>query len=97
MSVDKEVIKKIARLANLYYTEDELETSARELNQILKYVEKLSALDTGVINPTFQVSPIKNIYRNDIIQKSLDPEHVLSNAPEKEGSFFTVPKIIEGP
>lgn len=96
MSVDKELIKKIARLANLYYKEDELETSARELNQILKYVEKLSILDTSGINPTFQVSPIKNIYRNDVVQKSLDLEHILSNAPEKEGKFFKVPKIIEG-
>lgn len=95
MSVDKEVIKKIARLANLYYKEDELETSARELNQILEYVEKLSVLDTGGINPTFQVSPIENIYRNDIVQKSLDLNRVLSNAPEKEGQFFTVPKIID--
>ncbi|MDD5772061.1 MAG: Asp-tRNA(Asn)/Glu-tRNA(Gln) amidotransferase subunit GatC [bacterium] len=95
MSVDKEVIKKIARLANLYYKEDELDTSARELNQILTYVEKLSKLDTGGINPTFQVSPIENIYRDDIVGKSLDLEHVMSNAPEKEGKFFTVPKIID--
>lgn len=96
MSVDKEIIKKIARLANLHYNEDALETSANELNQILQYVEKLSALDTDGINPTFQVSPVKNIYRNDIVQKSLDLEQVLLNAPEKEEKFFIVPKIIEG-
>lgn len=95
MSVDKETIKKIARLANLYYKEDDLEASARELNQILGYVEKLSRLDTGGISPTFQVSPIENIYRNDVAVKTLDLEQVLSNAPEKEGNFFKVPKIID--
>ncbi|MEW6087903.1 MAG: Asp-tRNA(Asn)/Glu-tRNA(Gln) amidotransferase subunit GatC [bacterium] len=95
MSVNKEIVQKIARLANIYFKEEELEISTKELNQILNYVEKLSSLDTSAINPTFQVTPIENIYRNDIAQKSLDLENTLPNAPEKEGEFFKVPKIID--
>ncbi|MFH1288399.1 MAG: Asp-tRNA(Asn)/Glu-tRNA(Gln) amidotransferase subunit GatC [bacterium] len=95
MSVNKEVIKKIAKLANIDFEEDALEASAKDLNQILKYVEKLSALNTDGINPTFQVVPIENVYRDDIVQESLDLEHTLSNAPGKKGEFFTVPKIID--
>ncbi len=86
MSVDRETVLKIAKLASLYFKEGEIETAAKDLNQILEYVEKLAVLDTNGTNPTFQVSPIENVYRDDIVQESLDLYR---------GKFFTVPKIIE--
>ncbi len=85
MSVDRETVQKIAKLASLYFKEGEIETAANDLNQMLEYVEKLDALNTDGINPAFQVIPIENVYRDDIVQESLDLYR---------GKFFKVPKII---
>lgn len=93
MSVDKETVKKIAKLANLYFSENELQKFTGDLNQILSYVEKINTLQTKDINPTFQVIPLKNVYREDVVKKSL--ESSLNNAPETHGNFFKVPKIID--
>lgn len=86
MSIDKNTVQKIAKLANLYFEEGEIETVGKDLNRILKYVEKLAALNTDGISPTFQVAPVQNIYRDDVVQESLDLYR---------GKFFKVPKMIE--
>lgn len=86
MSIDKKTVQKIAKLANLYFEEGEIETAGKDLNRILKYVEKLAVLNTDGISPTFQVVPVQNVYRDDIVQESLNLHR---------GKFFKVPKIID--
>ena len=68
---------------------------ALQLADILKYIEKLNQADTSGVEPTSHVLPIKNVFRQDKVKKSLNIADALKNAPEKEGDFFKVPRIIE--
>jgi aspartyl-tRNA(Asn)/glutamyl-tRNA(Gln) amidotransferase subunit C len=88
-------IEHLALLARLNLTEEEKKLFSKQVNGIIDYVKKLNELDTAGIEPTAHVLPIKNVFREDGITASLPGEAALQNAPEKEGSFYRVPKIIE--
>ena len=85
----------MAHLARLKLLPEEVEKFTSQLDQILTYFEKLNELDTKDIEPTSHAIPIVNAFRADEVKPSLDIEDVLSNAPDKQGNFFKVPKIIE--
>ncbi|MBI5207603.1 MAG: Asp-tRNA(Asn)/Glu-tRNA(Gln) amidotransferase subunit GatC [Candidatus Firestonebacteria bacterium] len=95
MSISIEETEKIAKLAMLEVTNEEKEKFRGELNDILKYIEKLNQLDTRDILPTAQILNLNNVFREDINEKSLPVEKVMSIAPEHEKGCFKVPKIIE--
>jgi aspartyl-tRNA(Asn)/glutamyl-tRNA(Gln) amidotransferase subunit C len=95
MKIDREEVVHVAKLARLAMTPEEAEQFTEQLSNILTYVEKLKQLDTTQIEPTSHVLPLSNVFREDQVRPSLSPEKALENAPEKEGSFFKVPKIIE--
>lgn len=88
-------IEHLALLARLNLTEKENELFSRQVGDIIEYVDKLNELDTASVEPTAHVLPIKNVFREDGITASLSGDAALQNAPEKEGSFYLVPKIIE--
>ena len=93
--VTKQDVIHVAKLARLKVPEKELDMYAKELSSILKYVEKLSELDTENVPPTSHVLPMKNVWRAD---KPLDPndaEAVLQEAPKRKDNFFQVPRILE--
>ena len=69
---------------------------ARDLDQILGYVETLSELDTTGIEPTAHAVSLSTPMREDRAVSPIEPELALSNAPEREGSSFVVPKVIGG-
>ncbi|MBU4310838.1 Asp-tRNA(Asn)/Glu-tRNA(Gln) amidotransferase subunit GatC, partial [bacterium] len=71
------------------------EKFAKQLDQILKYVDKLNELDTEKVKPTSHVLPLKNVFREDKVGKSLKVEKALESAPEKARGFFKVPKVID--
>ena len=93
--ITKRDVEYVAKLARLRLSEKEKEKFTKQLDQILKYVDKLNELDTEKVKPTSHVLPLKNVFREDKIWKSLKIEKVLENAPEKVKGFFKVPKIIE--
>jgi len=95
MKFDKTAVEYTAKLARIKLSADELAALASQLDSILKYVEKLNKIDVANVQPTSHVLPLKNIYRNDTTRPSLDVKDVLVNAPNKEGDFFKVPRIIE--
>ncbi len=95
MKISRKDVEHVARLARLRLTEEEKEKFGRQLNQILEYVEKLNELDTENVEPASHVVPLKNVLREDEVSPSLPVEEVLSNAPEKKGRYFKVPRIIE--
>jgi aspartyl-tRNA(Asn)/glutamyl-tRNA(Gln) amidotransferase subunit C len=84
----------VAKLARLRVSEKESEKFTRQLDQILKYVDKLNELDTKEVKPTSHVLSLKNVFREDKVARSLTVEKVLENAPEKLKGFFSVPKVI---
>ena len=100
MSVDKATVAKIASLARLKMSEEELERMAPELNNILAFVDQLEEVDTSAVEPMTAVIPNHLRLRDDVV--NADPltgggirDSVLSNAPQAEHGFFTVPKVIE--
>jgi aspartyl-tRNA(Asn)/glutamyl-tRNA(Gln) amidotransferase subunit C len=95
MKIEKKEVEHIARLACLKLTEEEKEKFGRELNQILKYAEKLRELDTKDVEPAFHVVSLQNIMRKDEVKNPLPVKDALANAPATEGKYFKVPRIIE--
>ena len=88
-------IEHLARLARLPVSDAEKMLFAKQIDNILHYMDKLNELDTGNIEPTSHVISLSNVVREDLREHSLDREDALRNAPDKTNKFFRVPKIIE--
>ncbi|KXS45273.1 MULTISPECIES: Asp-tRNA(Asn)/Glu-tRNA(Gln) amidotransferase subunit GatC [unclassified Candidatus Frackibacter] len=95
MKIDQATVEKVAMLARLELASDEEEKMTEQLNDILDYADKLNELDTEDVKPTAHALPIKNVFREDVVEESLDRDIALKNAPEKESGSFKVPKVIE--
>jgi aspartyl-tRNA(Asn)/glutamyl-tRNA(Gln) amidotransferase subunit C len=87
-------VEYIAELARLKFSEDELQNFTHQLNQILKYVEKLNELDTENVEPLSHPIEGNNVFREDILRPSISREEALKNAPDSDDEFFKVPKVI---
>ncbi len=88
-------VEYVARLARLELSLKEKELFAGQMGAILGYVEKLKELNTDGIVPTSHAVPMENSFRDDIASPSIGLEKALANAPDRAGSFFAVPKVIE--
>ena len=95
MSISRDEVKHVARLARLALTEDEERRMTEQLSSILEYIEKLNELDTGDIEPTYHAVEMTNVLRDDEVRPSYPLDEVLKNAPDRQGPFFIVPRIIE--
>jgi aspartyl-tRNA(Asn)/glutamyl-tRNA(Gln) amidotransferase subunit C len=95
MAVDEALVRRVAKLARIAVTEDEVPHLAGELNAILNFVEELSEVDVDGVEPMTSVTPMKIPMREDKVTAGGDPERVLANAPIREGNFFVVPKVVE--
>jgi len=94
MAINKDTVKYTANLARIELSDEELQHFTGQLGRILAYVEKLNTLDVAKLEPTSHVLEMKNVYREDIVKKSLAVSDVIKNAPDKENNLFKVPKII---
>lgn len=95
MKITRQEVEYVARLARLELSEAEAQEFTGQLDQILAYFEKLDELDTGQVKPTRHAIEIKDAFREDELKSSFDVEQALKDAPDREGPFFKVPKIIE--
>lgn len=95
MKITINEVEHVAKLARLEFSEDEKELFRGQMDAILSYIDKLAELDTSGVEPTSHVLPITNVMREDVPVPSLSPDDALGNAPERSGSFYRVPKIIE--
>jgi len=93
--VSEEIVRHIALLSRLEFSDGEVRKFAGELNAILRYVEKLKELDTENIEPTSHAVRLRNVFREDEPGASLTNEQALANAPETKAGHFKVPKIIQ--
>ena len=93
--IDAEQVRKVARLARLELEEREVEEFAGQLSSILEYVEKMNELDTEGVEPLAHCLPISNVLREDVARESIGSEAALANAPQRDGEFFKVPKILD--
>ena len=99
-----EDVRRVAELANLELTAEEEPRMQRDLNAILGYIAQLNELDTSDVPPMAQVGEVLEdrvihghgeTLRTDTVQPSLDRAEVMAAAPETDGRFFKVPKVIE--
>lgn len=90
----EETIKKIATLARLELTPQEVQLYTKQLGNIVEYVSELSKLDTKGVEPLVTPSDVVPHYRQDQVQPSLGAEGVTANAPEKSGNLFKVPAVL---
>jgi aspartyl-tRNA(Asn)/glutamyl-tRNA(Gln) amidotransferase subunit C len=98
-----EDVRRVAELANLELTAEEEPRMQRDLNAILRHIAQLNELDTAGVPPTAQVGEMLGgvaddagiSLREDVVRPSLDRGSVMAAAPESDGRFFKVPKVIE--
>ena len=95
MSVDHATVRKIASLARIAVTDDQVEAMVPELNNILGWIEQLGEVDTSAVQPMTAVIPNVLRLRDDVVTDGDVRDAVLTNAPQAEQGFFTVPKVIE--
>jgi aspartyl-tRNA(Asn)/glutamyl-tRNA(Gln) amidotransferase subunit C len=94
ISVDD--VRHVARLARLALDEPKLQRFTVQLESILEYVAQIDQLDVQGVEPMAHALPLHNVLREDVVEPSLPLEKVLQNAPETDGPFFKVPKVIGG-
>jgi len=95
MSIDKNTVTKIARLARIKVEEGEKDKLAGELSNILKMIEELNAVNTEGVEPLTSVVQMDMFERADIVTDGGIQEKILSNAPDSAAGFFVVPKVVE--
>ena len=96
MFIDEKITRKIASLAKIDLSEQEIKEYSKDLNNILKWMEELKEVDVSNTKPVSSVTDNKLYERDDIrSENTLEQEKVLLNAPDKVGEYFTVPKVIE--
>lgn len=95
MALERKDVEHVARLARLELSEEELSLYTRQLGDILKYIEKLDEADTAGVEPLAHAAAAGNVFREDAVGPSLPPEKALEQAPDADGRFFRVPRIIE--
>jgi aspartyl-tRNA(Asn)/glutamyl-tRNA(Gln) amidotransferase subunit C len=91
-----EDVRHVARLARLALDEERLAKFTPQLESILEYVAKIREADVSGVPPMAHALPLANVLREDVVEASLPIEQVLQNAPETDGRFFKVPKILGG-
>lgn len=95
MSISKEEVVHIEKLAKLRFNEQELDKFTNDLSNIVDFANKLKEVDVNGVEPTAHILDIKNVFRKDEVIPSFDREKILRNAPTKDGGCVTVPKVVE--
>lgn len=95
MSLDKNDVRRVAFLARIKVDEADLEPVAQDLNNIIGWVEQLAEVDTDGVEPMTGATGLTMARRDDVVTDGGDPEKVLSNAPDRVGDFYAVPKVVE--
>ena len=95
MSISTKDVQYIAALARIHVPDEKLEVFAKELSNIVGYVEQLQSLNVDHVTPTTHAVPLGNVLRDDIVLKSLTNQEALGFAVEKVQGSFKVPLVIE--
>ncbi len=95
MSVNAQQVRHVAKLARIAMSDAEVDALVPELNNILGWVDQLSAVDTDGVEPLTAVIDLKLRLREDVVNDGDVRDKVLLNAPDAQHGFFAVPKVIE--
>ena len=94
-TLDRLVVEKVAGLARIALTEDEIDRFTAQLSVVLDAVDRLRTVDTSTIPPTASVLPVETVMRDDVVRPSLPLEDVFRNAPSRDGDHFRVQTVLE--
>ena len=95
MSIDKNQVKKVAKLSRISLEDSKLESLSKDLDSILNFVEQLNKLDTKKIEPLTSIVDKTLEPRDDKINDGKIKDQILKNSPDKNEEFFIVPKVVE--
>jgi aspartyl-tRNA(Asn)/glutamyl-tRNA(Gln) amidotransferase subunit C len=95
MSVDAATVRRIAHLARIAVSEDEVPHLQGELNAMLAFVEQLAEVNVEGVEPMTSVTPMQMKKRQDVVDDGGIADDIVANAPATEGHFFLVPKVVE--
>ena len=95
MSVDATTVRRVARLARIAVTDNEVTAMEVELNAILGFVEQLGEVDVTGVEPMTSVIPMEMKKRRDVVTDGDKADDIIANAPASEDHFFMVPKVVE--
>ena len=87
-------VRKVAQLARLELPEDQIQIYTSQIEEILSYVDQLQEIDTKNVPPTTRAVEVVNSMREDLVEVKCSREDILNQAPNREGDFFRVPKIL---
>ena len=93
--IDEPLVRHIGKLSRIELTDDQARKIAPQLAAILAYFDKLQELDTSAALPMPHAVEVHNVLADDVPAPGLTPEEALANAPQRDGDFFKVPKVIE--
>ena len=95
MSIDKNTVKHISKLARISLDDEKIDSLSKDLSSIIKFIEKLNELKTDKIKPLTSIINASLKPRKDEIKDGKIRDQILKNSPEKNEEFFVVPKVIE--
>ena len=95
MSIDKNQVKKVAKLSRISLDDNKLESLSKDLASILNFVEQLNELDTKKIEPLSSIVDKTLEPRSDKINDGKIKDEILKNSPDRAQNFFKVPKVVE--
>ncbi|MBN2207785.1 MAG: Asp-tRNA(Asn)/Glu-tRNA(Gln) amidotransferase subunit GatC [Candidatus Coatesbacteria bacterium] len=94
MEIEKEQVEYLAGLAGIELSEAEKETFRNQLLRIISYVDKLNELDLSEVPPTAHTQNLTNVFREDECRPGLTKDSALALAPDRQGDYFRVPKVL---
>jgi len=95
MSIDKDTVKHISKLARISLDEKEISNLSKNLSSIMKFIEKLNELNTDKVTPLTSIINASLKSREDEVKDGKIRDQILKNSPEKNEEFFVVPKVVE--
>ena len=95
MAIDRKTVEHVATLARLKLSDEELTRYEKQLGAILEYIAKLEKVDLEGVEPLVHAAEGTNVFRDDVPRPCLEHHEALRNAPDKNGGFFIVPKVVE--
>ncbi len=93
--ISESEVRHIGHLSRLNPSDEEVGRFSEQLSAILEYIEQLNEVDTTDVQPTAHALPVHNVLREDEPRPGLVPDQALANAPQRDGDFFAVPKVLD--
>ena len=94
-AISRDDVLHLAQLSNLQLSDDEIASLQNDLGNILEYVQQLEELDTSGVEPTYQVTDLENVFREDVVATSdVRREDMLALAPDQSQNQIKVPKVL---